>query len=358
MSRVHNFSAGPGVLPVEVLEQAKADLVDYKGNGLSVMEMSHRGGAYDEIHETAQAKCRELYGIPDDYALLFLQGGATSQFSLIAKNFLHGKADYVVTGAWSKKAIASAKLEGDAHTAWDGKETNYDRAPDLDVVEFRDGLDYIHICSNETIQGVDYLKDPKADAPLVCDMSSNIGSRPFDVSNYHLIYAGAQKNMGPAGMAMVTFRKDWLDRVPAGLDPMFDYRHQWENDSRYNTPPTWTIYMCGLVYQHWIDFGGLEKVAEHNERKAALIYDTIDGSDGFYIGHAKPDSRSRMNIPFVIRDEALHDDFLQEAASHQMSSLKGHRSVGGIRASIYNACPMESVQALADFMRDFAQRKG
>lgn len=356
---VYNFSAGPGVMPRAVLEQVREEMLDKDGSGVSVFEMSHRGKAYVKIAQQAEADARTLMKIPDDYAVLFLQGGASLQFTMWSKNLLaHHKADFIVTGAWGKKAVEAAKIEGDAHVAYDAKASNYNHAPDVDEVQLRDDANYLHITLNETIQGVDFLADPSSGKEVICDMSSCIASRPFDVSRYALIYAGAQKNLGPAGATLVIMRKDLLERVPAGLPPMLDYKVQAENEWMYNTPPTGAVYMCGLVFQHWLKFGGLEKVAEMNEAKAKLIYDAIDGSGGFYRGHAVEKNRSRMNIPFVLGSDELTDAFVKEATAHGMIELKGHRSVGGCRASVYNAMPMEGAKALADFMADFARRNG
>lgn len=356
---VYNFSAGPGVMPRAVLEQVRDEMLDKDGSGVSVFEMSHRGKAYVKIAQQAEADARALMNIPDDYVVLFLQGGASLQFTMWSKNLLaHHKADFIVTGAWGKKAVEAATLEGDAHVAYDAKASNYNHAPDGNEVQLRDDAIYLHITLNETIQGVDYLVDPSSSKEVICDMSSCIASRPFDVSRYALIYAGAQKNLGPAGATLVILRKDLLDRVPAGLPPMLDYKVQAESEWMYNTPPTGAVYMCGLVFQHWLKFGGLEKVGEMNEAKAKLIYDAIDGSGGFYRGHAVERNRSRMNIPFVLGSEELTDAFGKEATAQGMIELKGHRSVGGCRASVYNAMPMAGAQALADFMADFARRNG
>ncbi|MFN3684463.1 MAG: 3-phosphoserine/phosphohydroxythreonine transaminase [Fimbriimonadaceae bacterium] len=358
--RVFNFSAGPSVLPVEVLQEAQADLLNWKGCGMSVMEMSHRGKAFQSIIDQAEADLRALLGIPENYKVLFLQGGASLQFSMVPMNLLHpgDSADYVVTGSWGKKALQPAKLVGSARCVWDGKETNYDRLPDLGGLSFTEGAAYIHVTSNETIQGVEFQTDPDLPAPVVCDMSSDILSRPVDVTKYALIYAGAQKNMGPAGVTVVILREDLLARTPENFHPMLDYRLQAENASLYNTPPCWCIYICGLVYQHLLKNGGLQAALERNRRKAAIVYDAIDRSGGFYKGHAQKECRSLMNVTFTLPSEELTKAFLDGAKKHKLDGLKGHRSVGGCRASIYNAFPEEGCRVLAEYMDDFARKNG
>lgn len=358
--RIYNFSAGPGCLPLEVLEQARDGLVNYDGCGMSVMEMSHRSKAFEAIIQRAEADLRTLMGIPESYRVLFLQGGASLQFSMVPMSFLGSGnvADYVVTGSWGKKAVEAANLIGTANVVWDAKSTNYDHTPNLSQVTPTPGSAYLHLTSNETIQGVDFLVDHEHSLPVVCDMSSNILSRPVNVSAYDLIYAGAQKNMGPAGVTVVIVSQEMLDRAPESTHPMLDYRLQIENDSMYNTPPTWSIYVCGLVYQHLLRTGGLEGAQERNEAKAKVVYDAIDASGGFYRGHAKAESRSRMNITFTLANEGLTDQMVKEATAHGLDGLKGHRSVGGLRASVYNSFPIEGCHALADFMRDFAKQNG
>ena len=353
-TRLHNFSAGPGTLPVPVLERVRDEMMDGGGAGMSVLEMSHRDAHYSRIHAEAQADLRELMGVPEGYRTLFLQGGASLQFTMVAQSF--GNGDYVVTGSWGQKAIEAARVEGRGNVAWDGKEDGYACTPLPDEISLHEDADYVHTTSNETIGGVQWREDPVFDKPLVCDMSSDILSRPVDVSRYGLIYAGAQKNMGPAGATLVLIREDMLERVPKGLPPMLDYGVHAKNDSLYNTPPTFSIYVCGLVYKHLLAEGGLEAVAERNERKAALLYAAIDA--GFYKGNAERSSRSLMNVVFTLPDETLTKTFLEEAQTHGFDGLKGHRSVGGIRASIYNAFPVEGCEALAAFMRDFALRHG
>ena len=357
-SRLHNFSAGPGTLPVPVLERVRDEIMEGGGAGMSVLEMSHRGGAYDAIHAAAEADLRTLLGIPEGYRVLFLQGGASLQFTMLAMAFGRGErgGDYVVTGAWGEKAVEAARIEGAPRVAWDGGEAGYRRVPKHEEIDLSPDAAYVHITSNETIGGVGWKEDPRFDAPLLCDMSSDILSRPVDVARYGMIYAGAQKNMGPAGATVVIVRDELLERVPKGLPPMLDYRVLAKNDSRYNTPPTFSIYVCGLVYRHLLERGGLEAAGKRNARKAALLYDAIDA--GFYRGHAERDSRSAMNVVFDLPDEALTKAFLKEAEGHGFDGLKGHRSVGGVRASIYNAFPVEGCALLAAFMREFAQRHG
>ena len=357
--RVFNFSAGPGVLPVPVLEQARDEMLNWQGAGMSVMEMSHRGKHFIKIAEEAEQSLRKLASVPEDYKILFLQGGASLQFTMVPMNFLRpaGVADYAVTGEWGKKAVKPG-VPGKINVVFDGKATNYDRAPDTCSLELTPGADYFHFTSNETIQGVDYLKDPAIKgATVVCDMSSNFVSRPFDVAKYDLIYAGAQKNAGPAGATIVIVKDSLLERVPSGLPPMLDYKAQAENGWMLNTPPCWSVYICGLVFQHWLKNGGLEAAKERNEAKAAKLYAAIDGSGGFYVGHAVKENRSRMNIPFRLANDSLTDAFVSEATKNGLVELKGHRSVGGCRASLYNAFPPEGVDALTQFMADFAKVK-
>ncbi len=357
--RSFNFSAGPGVMPLEVLEKAKADLINYKGAGMSVMEMSHRGKDFLKIAEQTEADLRTLIGIPEDYKIMFLQGGASLQFTMIAKNFMSDAgADYLVTGSWGEKAVEAGRLEGDARVAWTGKSTAYNSIPDLNTLSAPSNSSYWHITTNETIQGVDFLTDPHLSGTVICDMSSCIASRPFDITKYAMVYAGAQKNLGPAGATIVIIRDDLLERVPGGLPPMLDYKLQASNGWMYNTPPCWAVYMCGLVFRHWIDFGGLEAVAKNNEAKAKIIYDAIDGSGGFFKGHALQNCRSLMNISFTLSEDSLTDVFVGDAKAAGMSELKGHRSVGGCRASVYNAFPIEGCKVLAEFMADFARRNG
>jgi phosphoserine aminotransferase len=355
--RVFNFSAGPSTLPLPVLERAQAEMLDFGGTGMSVMEMSHRSAAFEGILHAAQSDLRALLAVPDDYRVLFLQGGASLQFSMIPMAFLapDAFAEYIVTGAWGQKAHEAARIAGDARVAWDGGTNGY---RDVPAEIPTSAAAYVHLTSNETIHGVQFPTDPAWNAPLVCDMSSDILSRPVDVARYALIYAGAQKNMGPAGATVVLVREDFLARQRSGLPPMLDYRVHAKNDSMYNTPPTWSIYVCGLVYRYLLDTGGLTAAQARNEAKARALYDAIDGSGGFYRGHAAPGARSRMNVVFTLRDAALTNAFVKEAEARGMDGLKGHRSVGGCRASVYNAFPAEGCDELARFMREFAHRHG
>ncbi len=357
--RVFNFSAGPCTLPVEVLEEIQADLMNYQGSGMSVMEMSHRGKVFEGILAKAEADLRELLEVPANYKILFLQGGASMQNTMIPMCFLKkGEiADYVVTGAWGKKSYEASTVVGDTKLLWDGKATNYDRVPDLGDLPFSANSAYFHFTSNETIQGVDFLVDPDLAMTVVCDMSSNILSRPCDVNKYALIYAGAQKNMGPAGATVVIIRDDMIGRVPKNFHPMLDYRLIAENDSMYNTPPCWSIYVCGLVYQWLKRNGGIAGAYRRNAEKAQVLYDAIDHSGGFYRGHAVHECRSLMNVTFTLPSEELTDEFVKMAQAESFDGLKGHRSVGGCRASIYNAFPKEGCLALAQFMKEFAGTK-
>lgn len=358
-NRVFNFSAGPCTLPVEVLEEVRDDLLNYKGAGMGVMEMSHRDKVFMGIHAATKAALKELMGIPDNYQILFLQGGASLQNTMVPMNLLNGgTGDYVITGAWGKKSFEMGGLVGSVNKVYDGKAHNYSEVPDFNELAYTDGAAYVHITSNETIHGTEFFVDPSMNAPLVCDMSSDILSRPVDVSKYGLIYAGAQKNMGPAGVTVVIIRDDLLERTPANTHPMLDYRVQAENDSMLNTPPCWGIYVCGLVYQWLLKNGGLTWMNGVNKAKAAAIYAAVDGSGGFYKGHAREDCRSIMNVTFTLGSDELTDKFVKEAKAAGFDGLKGHRSVGGCRASIYNAFPLEGCEALASFMNDFAKSNG
>jgi phosphoserine aminotransferase len=358
-NRVYNFSAGPCTLPVPVLEKARDEFLNYNGNGMGVMEMSHRSKAFETILEETEARFRQLLSVPDHYRVLFLQGGASTQFALIPMTFLKGgTADYIVTGTWGSKALEDAKRMGNVHVAYDGKSDRYNDAPSFDRLTFSDNAAFLHFTSNETIQGVQFKSDPDHPAPLVCDMSSDILSRPVDVSKYAMVYAGAQKNMGPAGVTVVVISDEMLEKVQDMPSPMFDYRVQAENNSLYNTAPTFGIYMCGLVYQHYLDQGGVEHYDRESREKSQVLYDAIDGSGGFYKGHALPHCRSTMNVTFTLPDEELTKRFVKESEAQKLDGLKGHRSVGGVRASIYNAFPKEGCETLAGFMKDFAQRNG
>lgn len=358
MSRVFNFSPGPAVLPQAVLERAREELLDWRGTGMSVMEMSHRGKAFMSIAEKAEADLRELLSIPADYSVLFLQGGASSQFAMVPINLLRGKhkADYINTGSWSKKAIAEARRYGEVNVAASDEANNFTRVPPRTEWKLSKDAAYVHYTPNETIGGVEFPFVPgTGDVPLVADMSSNILSRPMDVSKYGLIYAGAQKNIGPAGLTVVIVRKDLLGQPLEGMPSMFDYAIHDKNDSMYNTPPTYAWYLAGLVFEWLKEKGGLQAMAEINQRKANKLYAAIDGSD-FYANPVQPECRSLMNVPFTLANPELDKVFLTEAEQAGLSTLKGHRSVGGMRASIYNAMPEEGVDALVSFMADFEKR--
>lgn len=359
--RVFNFSAGPAGLPLPVLQKAQQELLEYPGAGASIMEISHRSKAFDEVHAGAKNGITQLLNLPDDYAILFLQGGATLQFSMLAMNFLAGKtADYIDTGAWSSKAVSEAKKHGTPKVVWTGKADNYVRVPEDSEVTLNSDAAYVHYCANETIQGVEFFHVPNAGGkPLFCDMSSSFMSRPIDITKYGLLYAGAQKNIGPSGLALAILRKDLLEQVPAGLPSLLDYKVMADNDSLYNTPPCFGIYIIKLITEWLInDIGGLEKMEALNRKKAGLLYAAIDESNGFYRGHAKAENRSLMNVTFTLPNEALEKDFVKQATAQGMVELKGHRSVGGCRASIYNAMPLAGCEALAAFMKEFAAKNG
>jgi phosphoserine aminotransferase len=358
--RIYNFSAGPAVLPVPVLEQAQREMMSLPGVGMSVMEISHRSKPFDEIMHGAESGLRELMGIPENYRVLFLQGGASLQFSMIPMNLLPegGSADYVVTGSWGKKAVKEAKKVGAVNLAADLADSRYTRTPEPHELKLDANAAYVHMTSNETIEGVEWKDEPAVgDVPLISDASSNIMSRPIDVSKYALIYAGAQKNLGPSGVTLVIIRDDLLKRIPDGLATMLDYRTHAENDSLYNTPNTWGIYILNLVCKWAKGKGGLDAIYQENQAKAKLIYDAIDATD-FYRGHAAVESRSLMNVTFRLPSEELEKQFATEATAAKLDGLKGHRSVGGIRASIYNAFPREGCEALVSFMREFERKNG
>lgn len=361
--RVFNFSAGPAGLPLAALEEAQRDLLAYPGAGASIMEISHRSKTFEAVLQTAKSNIVQLLNIPANYKVLFLQGGASMQFSQIPMNFLRGtgkSADYIVTGAWGSKAIKEAKREGAVRTVWSGKEEGYKRVPAKGELNLDANAAYCHFTTNETIEGVQFQSEPEVGTvPLVCDMSSDFLSRTFDVTKYAFIYAGAQKNIGPAGVVAAIVREDMLAKVPEGLPSMLDYKLIAENDSLYNTPPCFAIYIVALVTKWLInDIGGLDKVDARNREKAKYIYDAIDGSGGFYKGHAQKDCRSLMNVTFRLPSEELETKFVKETKAAGMDGLKGHRSVGGIRASIYNAMPIEGCKALAEFMAEFAKKNG
>lgn len=355
MSEVFNFSAGPAMLPRTVLQQAREELIDWHGTGMSVMEMSHRSKEYMSIATQAEADLRSLLDIPDNYYVLFLQGGATSQFAMVPHNLLRGKtrADYINTGAWSKKAIAEARRYCDVNVAASSDETSYTSIPDASDWQLDADAAYVHYTPNETIGGVEFHAIPDVgDVPLVADMSSTILSRPLDVSRFGVIYAGAQKNIGPAGLTVVIVRNDLVGDTLDSTPSMFDYKAHADNGSMLNTPPTFAWYLAGLVFR-WIgEQGGLTIMAAINERKAQRLYNAVDSS-GFYSSPVDPACRSWMNVPFTLADAALDGDFLEQAKAAGLLNLKGHRSVGGMCASIYNAMPEAGVNALIDFMKEF-----
>lgn len=365
MTRVFNFSAGPGVLPEEVLQQAAAEMLDWQGCGMGVMEMSHRGKEFMSIIERAEADLRELMGIPANYRVLFMQGGAIAENAIIPLNLLGrtGSADFVLTGSWSVKSRKEAARYGNTHVAASSVEANFTAVPDQADWKLSENPAYLHFCSNETIDGVEFPFVPdvaalgKPDLPLVADMSSDILSRPIDVSKYGLIFAGAQKNIGPAGLTLVIVRDDLLGHAMPACPTAFDYKTVAANGSMYNTPPTYGIYMAGLVFQWLKRQGGIAAIEKRNIAKSDLLYGFLDGCD-FYATKVVPACRSRMNVPFFLKNEALNDSFLAESKAAGLVQLKGHKSVGGMRASIYNAMSLEGVEALVGFLGDFARRHG
>ncbi|MBQ0753711.1 MAG: 3-phosphoserine/phosphohydroxythreonine transaminase [Gammaproteobacteria bacterium] len=359
MTRAFNFCAGPAALPEEVLKKAQAEMLDYAGRGLSVMEMSHRSAEFVAIAARAEQDLRDLLGISDDYAVLFVQGGASQQFSMVPMNLLPagGVADYVNTGQWSSKAIKEAQRFGDVNVVASSKDKNFSYVPSQSDWAPSKNAAYLHYTPNETIGGVEYNFTPQTNVPLVADYSSSILSRPLDVSKFGLIYAGAQKNIGPAGLTLVIVRKELLGHASNAVPAMLNYKTFADNDSMYNTPPTYGWYLAGLVFAWLKEQGGLQAIGELNQRKADKLYGYIDAS-GFYSNPVQVDCRSLMNIPFALADDALDRVFLKEAEQAGLLNLAGHRSVGGMRASIYNAVPEAAVDALIDFMKDFAKRNG
>jgi phosphoserine aminotransferase len=362
-NRVFNFSAGPAVLPEPVLKKAQEDLFALPGVGMSVLEISHRSATFEQIIKEAEEDLRSLLGIPENYKVLFLQGGASLQFSMIPMNLLPkgASADYILTGSWGQGAIKEAKKLGTVREAATTADTNFNRVPKSEEIKLDSKAAYVHFTSNETIFGVEFESEPAvvSDAPLVCDMSSNFISKPIDVSKYGLIYAGAQKNAGPAGATIVIIREDLLERTPENLPAMLDYKNLVKSDSMYNTPPCFAIYICGLVFKWALkDIGGLAKVAAMNQEKAKILYDAIDASDNYYRGHAEKACRSQMNVTFRLPSEDLEKKFIKEATAAGLDGLKGHRSVGGLRASIYNAFPKAGVESLVSFMKEFQKSNG
>ncbi|SEN61326.1 3-phosphoserine/phosphohydroxythreonine transaminase [Nitrosomonas marina] len=362
MNQIYNFSAGPAVLPREVLQQARDEMLDWHGSGMSVMEMSHRGREFTSIIEDLEQDLRELINIPSNYKLLFLQGGASSQFAMVPMNLLRSKtkADYIHTGQWSDKAIKEAKRYCQVNIAASSEDARFTYVPTQDQWRLDNNAAYIHLTSNETIGGVEYHWSPefpadKNNIPVVADMSSNILSRPLDVTRYGLIYAGAQKNLGPAGLVIVIIREDLAGFVQPGTPTLFDYQVHINNNSMYNTPPTYAIYITGLVTKWLKRQGGLSAIEQTNIRKAALLYELIDACEFYQCPVTKHD-RSRMNIPFTLKDPALDNMFLEQAEAKGLIQLKGHRSVGGMRASLYNAMPIDGVVQLVEFMKEFAKK--
>lgn len=361
MSRVYNFSAGPAALPEPVLRQAAQEMLDWHGRGMSIMEMSHRTPDFEGVIAAAEADLRELMGIPANYKVLFLQGGATLQFSAVPINLLRGKrkADYIVTGSWSEKAVAEAQRFCDVNIAASTEAANFTYAPVQQELKLSGDAAYVHVCTNETIMGVEFPYVPDTGTvPLVADMSSHILSREIDVSKYALIYAGAQKNIGPVGLTMVIVREDLIGQPLPGMPALLDYKRHADNGSMLNTPPTFAIYMAGLIFKWLKAQGGVAGIEKQNIAKAQCLYGAIDNSGGFYRNPVRVADRSRMNVPFTLQDARLDGDFLKESLAAGLSSLKGHKSVGGMRASIYNPMPLSGVEALVDFMRDFSARHG
>lgn len=354
--RIFNFNAGPAVLPLEVLEEAQAEFLNFKNTGMSVLEISHRSKPYEEVHNQAITDIKELMALGDDYEVLFIQGGASMQFDMIPMNFLAegSEGNYVVSGSFAKKALKEGKLFGRTHIAASTEAENFTRIPKQNEISLSENAAYLHICYNNTIFGTEWKYIPETNGiPLIADMSSDMLSRPVDFSKFSMIYAGVQKNLGPAGVCLVAIRKSMIEKVPCHLPMMLRYDTYAKNNSLYNTPPAFGIYMVGKVVS-WIKRnGGLKQMAERNAEKAAIVYDAIDQSSGYYRGHAEKESRSLMNVTFRLPTEDLEKKFISEAASNGLGGLKGHRSVGGLRASIYNAMPKEGCQALADFMEKF-----
>ena len=362
-TRIFNFSAGPAVMPEEVLRQAQQDIWNIFGSGIGIMEHSHRGPVFDRVMDEAKADCRKIASISDDYEVLFLQGGATTQFAMIPMNFLSPEttADYPDTGVWTTKAIKEAKLFGNVNVAFDGSKVGYAYTPsDSEIKQTTSGggAVYMHYCSNNTIYGTRYNNAPSSNSPLICDASSDIFSRPVDINKHGMIYAGAQKNLGPSGVVLVIIRKDLVEKGKKNLPSMFSYANHAKNDSRLNTPATFGIYMMGQTFKWILKQGGLATLEKRNAEKAKLIYDAIDQSGGFYTGVSRPDCRSHMNVTFRAPSEDLDKKCVAESVKLDMDGLKGHRDAGGMRASIYNAFPLEGCKALAQFMRDFARKNG
>jgi len=359
--RAYNFNAGPAALPLEVLERAQAEFVNFHGTGMSIMEMSHRGAVYEGVHNEASSRLLQLLGNPQGYKVLFLQGGASTQFAMIPMNLLtEGKVGaYVKTGSWANKAIKEAKLIGETHVAASSEEDKYMSIPDLSNLQLPDNAAYLHLTSNETIEGTQFTQYPDTGSvPLIADMSSDILCRPFDLTQFGLVYAGAQKNLGPSGVTVVIAREELVSNSPKHLPSMLRYDIQADNNSLYNTPPSFSIYMVNEVLRWIEEQGGLQAVEQNNRKKADLLYNAIDNSGGFFRGCADLESRSLMNVTFRLANEELEKQFIKQSEQEGFVGLKGHRSVGGLRASIYNAVPYDSIKALVDFMNHFQQQNG
>ncbi len=361
MTRVYNFAAGPSTLPLAALEEAAAKLVDYEGAGMSLIEMSHRGGRYDAVHNEALSLVREMLGVPDDYYILFLQGGASMQFGMVPLAFLRNglSADYIVTGHWGKRAYADAAVVGDARVLWDGAGAGYTRIPSLRELSFRTGAAYVHICSNETIGGIQWKEFPDTlGVPLVVDMSSDVLSRPLPWERVSMLYAGTQKNLAPAGMALIIMKKDFAAGARRDLPAYLRYDLHAENNSLFNTPSTFVIWMTALTLRWVKSIGGLPEIERRRDERSRAVYGAIDESGGFYRSPVERGSRSSMNIVWKLADARLDGEFLDGAQREDLHGLKGHKSVGGFRASLYNAMPVEGALALADYMRRFADARG
>jgi len=358
--RIFNFSAGPATLPESVLEQIKCDCWNIFDSGIGIMEHSHRGKVFERVLDEAEASCRKLGNIPDDYAVLFLQGGATTQFGMIPANFLTNEttADYANTGVWTTKAIADAKVFGNVNVAFDGESSSFDHVPTQDELALSDNAAYFHYCSNNTIFGTRFTQPPKTNAPIIVDASSEMFGRPINVSDYAMIYAGAQKNLGPSGAALIIIRKDFAKTGNPNVMSMMNYQKHIEAGSRLNTPNTFAIYVMGQVFNWILQQGGTAEMEKHNDAKAKIIYDVIDQHTEFYTGHSQIECRSPMNVTFRTPNPELDAKFIAGAAAHRMDGLKGHRKTGGVRASIYNAFPVAGCEALASYMQDFAAANG
>ena len=360
MGRIYNFSAGPSILPLQALKEAAEKMVDYEGSGMSLVEMSHRGKIYDAVHNETISLARELLNISDDFNIMLLQGGATLQFGMVPMSFLKEgmTADYVVTGSWAKKALQDAKLIGNVNVAWDGKENNYIKIPDATELKLTKDAAYVHICSNETIGGIQWQEFPQTDAPLIADMSSEIMSRPLPWDKFDMVYAGAQKNLAPSGMSLVIMRKSLLEKARTDVPAYLNYVSHAEANSLYNTPPTFSIWMANLTFKWIKSIGGMAEIEKRRDEKARLLYAAIDQSNGYYKCPVDVKSRSKMNMVWRLPSEELEASFIKEAEKEGLSGLKGHRSVGGCRASVYNAMPVEGVVALVDFMKKFMEKNG